>query len=241
MHMRKYFLTAFVLAASLVFATSGLALEKTAVRMTDDSRAGDWNAGTTCSVAYYNTCTGWVWIWTGWSPNDVLGVCFDNCCLPNHGFVTSNWAFVWTAAPSGYGFTGTISVSDADADCCPAGAIESQVYLPISGWNQYLWNSKISGGSFAVTVQHGPGLGSPLGYSTDHPAAGPTGPQSCGTCFPSPRTAHSFYYGSATTPLCPGSSLNDGVCASEFLWDAQLSCVVSVEEASWGSIKNLYR
>ena len=99
-----------------VFATSGLALEKTAARMSDDTRAGDWNAGTTCSVAYYNTCTGWVWVWSGYSPNDVVGVCFDNCCLPNHGFVTSNWAFVWTAAPAGYGFTGTIAVSDADAD-----------------------------------------------------------------------------------------------------------------------------
>ena len=239
--MRKYFITAFVLAASLVFATSGLALEKTAARMTDDGRAGDWNAGTTCSVAYYNTCTGWVWVWSGWSPGDVIGVCFDNCCLPSHGFVVSNWAFVWTAAPSGYGFTGTIAVSDADADCCPAGTLQATPFLPASGWNLYTWNAKISGSAFTVTVTHGPASGSPLSYATDHPAAGPTGPQSCGTCFPSTRPTNSFYYGTPAAPLCPGSGLDDGVCTSEFLWDAQLSCVVSVEEASWGSIKNLYR
>ena len=74
--MRKYFLTAFVLAASLMVATSGLALEKTAVRMNDTVRPGDWNAGTSCTVQYYNTCTGWLWVWSGWSPGDVLGTCF---------------------------------------------------------------------------------------------------------------------------------------------------------------------
>jgi hypothetical protein len=241
MHMRKYFLTAFVLAASLAFATSGLALEKTAARMTDDTRPGDWNAGTTCSVAYYNTCTGWVWVWSGWGPNDVIGVCFDNCCAPAGGVLTANWTYVWTAAPSGYGFTGTIAVSDADQNCCPTAADESQTFLPISGWNSYLWNSKF-GGRFVVSVTHGPATGSPLAYASTHPAAGPTGPAACGTCY-LPGVEHSFYYGTAASPLCPGSTLNDGsLCGAEWLWDAQLACQpISVEESSFGSIKNLYR
>jgi hypothetical protein len=236
--MRKYFLTAFVLAATLVFATSGLALEKTTARLTDDSRLDDWNAGTTCSVAYYNTCTGWVWIWSGWSPGDGVGVCFDNCC-GGPGTVVSNWMYVWTAAPSGYGFTGTVGVYDAP-DCCLGAQLEAQVYFPISGWNLYTWNSNVVG-PFAVVAYVGPGVGNPIAYATDHPAAGPTGPAACGTCYPTTRTNHTFYYGNQTTVLCPGSPLNDGICDAQLMWDAQLACAVSVEEASWGSIKNLYR
>ena len=238
--MRKYFLTAFVLAASLMVATSGLALEKSAVRMNDTTRPGDWNAGTTCTVAYYNTCTGWLWTWSGWSPNDCLGVCFDNCCAPNGGTLVASDVYVWTAAPSGYGFTGTISVSDADADCCPTNTLASEVFFPISGWNTYNWNTNV-GASYVVKFALGPGSGSPFVFPTDHPAAGPTGPQACGTCYPSDRALHTFYYGSALSPLCPGTSLNDGVCAAELWMNSYLSCLVSVEEASWGSIKNLYR
>jgi hypothetical protein len=241
MHMRKYFLTAFVLAAMLVFTTSGLALEKSVARMTDDTR-GDWNAGTTCSVAYYNTCQGWVWVWSGWSPNDRLGVCFENCCLPNHGFVMSNWTYVWTAAPGGYGYTGTVATFDADANCCPVEPpLEAQAFLPVSGWNQYLWNSKISGDRFVVAATVGPASGNPTVFPTDHPAAGPTGSAACGTCYPLDRNPYTYYYGTSISPLCPGSPLNDGVCDAALFFDAQMSCVVSVEEASWGSIKNLYR
>jgi hypothetical protein len=241
MHMRKFFLTAFVLAASLAFATSGLALEKTASRVTDDTRPGDWNAGTTCSVRYYNTCTGWVWIWSGFGPSDRFGVCFDNCCAPNGGILTASWTYVWTAAPPGYGFTGTIAVSNADANCCPAGTLDSQTYLPISGWNSYLWNSSV-GARFVVSVTHGPASGSPTAYPSDHPLAGPTGPAACGSCFPDTRVEHSFFYGTAGSPLCPGSTLNDGsLCGAEWLWDAEVACIVSVEESSFGQIKNLYR
>jgi hypothetical protein len=237
--MRKYFITAFAPAASLVFATSGLALEKTAARVTDDTRP-NWSAGTTCSVGYYNTCTGWVWVWSGWGPTEVIGVCFDNCCTPNGGALISNWAFVWTGAPAGYGFTGTIAVSSADGNCSPVNTLASQTFLPVSGWNQFLWNTNV-GSSFVISVTHGPASGSPLAYASDHPAAGPSGPAACGTCFAPTRANHSYYYGTSSSPLHPGSSLNDGVCAAQWLWDAQVSCVVSVEQSSFGAIKNLYR
>jgi hypothetical protein len=237
--MRKHFMTAFVLAASLGFATSGLALEKTAARLSDE-RPSDWSSGTTCSIRYYNTCTGWVWVWSGWGPNDVIGMCFDNCCVPGGGVLASSWTYVWTAAPSGYGFTGTIAVSTANGNCCPASELASQTFLPISGWNQYVWNTAV-GNSFVVSVTHGATSGNPLAYASDHPAAGPTGPAACGACFPTTRTNHSYYYGTSGSPLCPGSSLNDGVCGAQWLWDASVSCTVSVEESSFGQIKNLYR
>jgi hypothetical protein len=238
--MRKYFLTAFVLAATLVFATSGLALEKTALRVGEGGRLDDWNAGTSCTIQYYNICTGWLWIWSGWSANDCLGTCFDNCCLPSPGFLSQTAFYVWTAAPSGYGFTGTATVNEADGQCCPGTELGAQVFFPISGWNTYTWNTEIAGDAFVVKYQLGPTPGTPIVIPTDHPAAGPTGPQACGTCYPLDRESRSFYYGPECT-LCPGSGLNDGVCDAELWHVAAMSCVISVEEESWGSIKNLYR
>ena len=47
--------------------------------------------------------------------------------------------------------------------------------------------------------------------------------------------------GTTSSPLCPGSGFNDGVCDSQFLWDVSMHCVTSVESSSWGAIKGLYR
>jgi hypothetical protein len=52
---------------------------------------------------------------------------------------------------------------------------------------------------------------------------------------------YSYYYGTATSPLCPGASLTDGIGAVEWLWDCILDCVTPVETKSWGRVKNLYR
>jgi hypothetical protein len=239
--MRKFFVTAFVLTAMLVLATSGLALEKSTAQLTDGRGNDDWAAGTTCSVSYYNTCTGWLWVWSGWSPTDIVGMTLDACCEGNASLVATN-LYCWSGAPTGYGFTGTVSISSSAAGC-PAGVLASQPMLPASGNNVNLWG--LPGGSqLVVTYQHANSALDPIAWGSDHPAAGPTGPASCGSCFPSTRTIHSFYYGNATTALCPGSSLNDGVCDAEWLlWAASFSCepVVSVDDASWGSVKNLYR
>jgi hypothetical protein len=237
MHMRKYFMTAFVLAAMLVFATSGLALEKTAVRA-DRANADGWDAGASCSVTYANICTGWLWVWSGWSPGDRIGVVFDPCC--DNGALAATQAYFWTGAPSGYGFTGTLSIESV-AGGCPSGVINSHPLLPPAGPVVDFWSAPA--GPVALISTTGPGVGNPYSMPTDHPAAGPTGPQSCGSCFPSTRPIHTFYFGNTTTALCPGSALNDGICDSEALfWSAAFTgCTISVEENTWGAVKNLYR
>lgn len=239
--MRKFFLTAFVLSAMLVLAGSSFALEKTAVRMTDEDLAGGWTAVGTCSVVYYNTCTGWIWLWGGWSPGDIIGTCYDTCC--GTGELTTldqSVTYFRNIAPAGYGFTGTIAVQTADANMCPTGVLASAPLLPVLRWNYNNWGIQVPN-RFAVTYEHGPGVANPTRPSTDHPAAGPTGPAACGYCFPTTRVARSFYYGTAASPLCPGSTFNDGVCDSNLLGLVFLNCSVSVEESSWGSVKNLYR
>ena len=50
-------------------------------------------------------------------------------------------------------------------------------------------------------------------------------------------------YGSnkTSTPLCPGSNLNDGICDAEWMWETNINCTTSIESNSWGQIKGLYR
>jgi hypothetical protein len=232
------------LTTTLLLATSGLALEKVSARFLDDDR-DMWRAATTsCSVAYYNTCTGWVWVWSGWSPSDRYGVCFTTCCTEGQSMITQTGFYCFTAAPAGYSFTGVVEVWNADAQCCPTGpAIASETLLPIDDWNIATFGGMAQNvpSTFVVTYTCGSGTGDPHAVASDHPAAGPTGPQACGYCYPNPRTAFSFWYGTPTSPLCPGSALSDGVCDSEWLWYCYVDCVTPVESTSWGRVKNFYR
>jgi hypothetical protein len=244
--MRKCFVTAFVLV--LLVATTGLALEKTAMRATDLEQPNQWNAQTTCTVRYYNTCTGWVWIFTGWSPNDVVGTCYNTCCQPGQSTVlqsTTVYQHEAYQAPAGYNFTGVIEVRPGCDFCVPALASLPLDWQPLGtgGWmtKVFDWNIPVPD-QFLVTMQVGPGPGNPAGIVTDHPAAGPTGPQACGYCYPNPRTCTSFYFGPSTSPLCPGTSLTDGICCVEWYWYSTLLCEgVAVESDSWTNIKALYK
>lgn len=241
--MRKLFLVVIGLVPALLFSTAASALEKRAVPVTDVPQwADDWNAGGSCSVSYFNICTGWSWLWSGWDPFDTVGVCYESCCdTPSFLSVTSH--FTWTAAPSGYGFTGVVKVlSDDNEDCCPDLTIATQTWLAgQSSWNTLFWGVPVSS-HFIVQYQFGPGtITNPTEHVTDHPAYGPTGPDACGTCYPTTRTNHSFYFGTKDAPLCPGSALNDGVCDAQFLDSALTACPLSVEERSLAQIKNLYR
>jgi hypothetical protein len=239
--MRKYFMTAFVLVAMLVFATSGLALEKTAVRVNPSDTQG-WDAATSCSVFYANTCTGWLWVWSPWSPSDELGVIMDPCCT--NGQLTQTQVRMITGSPPGYGFTGTLAVSSVVGGC-PGVVYQSIPFTPIGGFPGTLHNWTVPSGpvafTFTVSSQTDP-VDPLMAIPTDHPAAGPTGPAACGYCYPSTRTIHSFYFGTAGT-LCPGSPFFDGLCNAELYgWGGLFTCPpVSVEETSWGAVKSLYR
>jgi hypothetical protein len=211
--MRKYFMTAFILAAMFAFATSGLALEKTAVRANPGDVAG-WDAAASCSVAYYNTCNGWLWRWTNWSPGDKFGVVWQPCC-PGGQLTTTQTRFA-SGSPVGYGFTGTLLVESVVANC-PGALLASQPLLAAGGVgsNQTQNWVGIPAGPVVFSFQLSQVTGDTVAPLTDHPAAGPTGAAACGNCYPTTRVANSFYWGNATTALCPGSTFFDGLCDSE--------------------------
>jgi hypothetical protein len=168
-----------------------------------------------------------------------LGVNFDNG-LPC-GFVNVTWALTFSGVPSGYGFTGTIEVTDGGCGLVRA----SQPYLPpvTSGWSAAAWGGVSTTGRFSVNVIWGApsGFANATGMASDHPFAGPTGLAACGTCFPTTRASNSRYYGSGGTYCPSGTTLSDGVCDVEWRIDVNVTCFIGVEDESWGKIKNLYR
>jgi hypothetical protein len=236
-------MTASVMA--LVFgAGAAHGLEIRRVEATTEFTTG-WDTGATCSVSYANTCTGWRYVWGGWEEGERVGVVFEPCC--GNGLLVGTQVFFTDGAPSGYGYTGTLAISEAISGDCPGAPYQSLPFVPSGvpyGGRAFVHSwSGIPPGPVVLTYTFTDDW---RGYNptvpTDAPAGGPTGPQSCGLCYPSSRPTHTFYFGTAVSPLCPGWPFNDGVCDAELLhWNAQFSCTVAVERATWGSLKNLYR
>lgn len=228
-----------VLAATLA-ATPALALEKTAARVIDRDDA--WNAAGTYDVRYYNTCTGWVWIWRYWDDGEQVAVDFGSTCY-NPTFLVTTTQLIYSGLPSGYGFTGTI---EARTPGCGGVSLDSQSWLPPvgTGWDVVSWGGlpvPSTGLEIVITWRVYPGLLNWMGLASDHPLAGPTGPTACGLCFPSTRTTHSRYYG-VNGAYCPsGIALSDGLCDVEWLMEAVMACEFAVESQSWGKVKSLYR
>jgi hypothetical protein len=231
----------FVLLLSSMIVSGASALEKTVVRVGDWERPGEWGAATTCEIAYYNYCTGWIWVWGGWAGTDVVGVCYGTCCsVRTESSLQTTWELIYTRSPPGWSFTGTIDIWRPDENRCPASLVASQPFYFYSGWNGHSWGIPVPS-EFVVTVTFGPQSFTRSRLASDRPAAGPTGPPACGICYQLNRLTHSYYYGTSAALLCPGETWNDGACDVEWIWDVAMSCEISVETSSWARMKALYR
>jgi hypothetical protein len=235
-----------VAAACVLLSAPASAFEKHSVRV-GDSLADAWTGGATCRINYYNICTEWIWCWQGFGDDYRIGVVAESCCGPGEPAVLCQTThFLCEIAPIGYEFVGSIAVHAVDANDCPVEPpIQSQPYLPGYGsfpFSVVNWGCVPVPSRFAIVMTLSEyGFPNPAQFGTDHPAAGPTGPQACGVCYPANRPNHSFRYGTKASPICPGLPFNDGVCDAQLYWDIDLACTVSVEESSWGKIKGLYR
>jgi hypothetical protein len=208
-----------------------------------------WSSGAEVMLSYYNFCTGWVYGVEGFGAGDRVGVVFDSGCEPGESAnLVDSRVFVHRGAPAGYGFTGTMSVHDVDADLCPVDpALSSQSWLPeghdyLGVNNEFLWNIPV-GEKFAIVATIASDLGHPnyTALVMDHPWQGPTGPDACGYCYPTTRVTRSFYWGTSASPECPGSRFVDGECDAELIFDAGVNHSVAVSARTWGRIKALYR
>jgi hypothetical protein len=228
------------LVAMIALTTPAAALEKTSARMIE--RNDDWSASTTGTIRYYNNCTGWVWVWSGWSPGEQMGVNFDTGSCSTR-LLNASWALTFSGVPSGYAFTGTIAALGGTD--CSAPVLASQPYLPpvTNGWNATVWGGIAVPQQFSVLITWAAmsGFTNATALASDHPFAGATGPAACGTCFPTTRTSQSRYYGVAGAYCPSGTTLSDGFCDIEFMLDVNVKCVTSVQALSWGRIKEIYR
>lgn len=195
--------------------TSSLALERSIARVdTDDG----WNRVGECSAQYFNECVGWSWVWSGWEPGDrasvsyTLGICSDTS--PYIGDVYMKFR---GDIPPGYGYTGTVSVHEVDADGCPVEPPVAEVpLLPADGWNGVHVGVTISRAIVSFTAGPG-GLPSDCKMDSDftyHPGL----PIACGECFSPYRPPHSYLRDVWDEETCLGTTLEAGGCFSEWKW-----------------------
>jgi len=239
--------SAALVATTLLALSDAGALERKPVRFTERERQQSWRAGCSATIAYYNVCAGWAWAWSGWEPESRIGVSYTSTSVcSDNALVFGHWMYLLEGSPGGYGYTGSLSIHATDSELCPSGPpIATQVFLPISGWALYSW--AVNRTRVAIVATLGSAENNPVVFASDAPSASlPDGPISCGTCYPTNRITHSFYFGTASSPLCPGSPLNDGTCNAELLWQLVGTLVddetpVPIRDESWGKIKSLYR
>jgi hypothetical protein len=173
-------------------------------------------------------------------------------CPDFHDFtlLASSRVYYAGSVPSGYGYTGTISVT-ADQAC--AGPVPAtRPFLPPENiydepdWYSTNWGDLEIGRRYQllITFAAPSGYTSPIGICSDRPY-GAGGPSPCGTCFPTTRASRTRYFG-ANGAYCPsGITLSDPYCDVELMMGASMNCgpagPVGVDASSWGSIKGLYR
>jgi len=193
-----------------------------------------------CSVAYYNTCSGWVYLWA-WSCADEAGVVFDlpSECGKTPGAPCTNEGFwwYWRYTHPGYTYTVSYRLYPVDSSYCkagpPIGSLNRQD--PIERWNYYAGLGTTESDLVALTAVMDWG-GRPY-LITDNSSKN----QEIG-CAPIPTVAYSMYYGEEGFPYCPPQTFGDQLGPVNILMDATFSCEeTSIEPASWGAIKTLFR
>jgi hypothetical protein len=242
------------LALLLVLAASSAdAFERIPFR--DTAQGPTWSGTSTCTLLYYNRCTGWSWAWSGWNAFERIGVSAVACC-PNAVLTHTALRVPGSTPGYGYGNTGVVFVYATDANDCPVGLpLAAQAWLPgtfaprcypTAGFDIHDWNLAVPS-NFAVMyefgVEGGGGFSGGCGatLATDHPAAAGTDPPACGLCYPTTRSNHTYYWGTPFDVICPGSTFFDGVCDAQLALDIVLSCPTAVAPQRWSRVKALYR
>ncbi len=234
--------------AILSWVAPSLALERTPIRADDLESSEAWAAGATCTVSYYNICTGWYWVWRievlasdGYS----VGCVFEPPCGDGTATLEATNLFALEGFPPSYWrpVDGTIAIHEADEHGCPTTLLSEIPFTPNDGDNITLWNLPVSGPIVLSFRRPDEGFfGLFYRWASDHPAAGPTGPQACGYCFPIDRVSHSYYHPTNDPTPCPVTPLFDGTCNAEWYgWAAAFSTPVRVETTHWSRIKGMYR
>jgi hypothetical protein len=225
-----------------VIAGPAASLEKMPARAPD---IADFRAGSTIEVSYFNLCTGWVWNWIGPPPLASYGVFYRDLTSETERLLRTHIYYA-QGAPAGYGYTSTARVLRPFTPRCPEiQPLAFDFFLPRTGWNTIEWNGAegVAVESFFILVTHSDVPGNPTVIVTEKGEPGEN-PGGCGVCYPPSRPPFSFQFGQEATIICPGLPWSDeAACSLELLWrtEIRLGLPTSVESASWGKVKSLYR
>ncbi|MFH1679165.1 MAG: hypothetical protein ABIH26_00820 [Candidatus Eisenbacteria bacterium] len=204
----------------------------------------------TCSIVYYNICSGWYWRYSPFRGDeriagDHAGVVFDlpNDCAKEPGAECVHLGFwwYWRYTTPGWGYTLSYYLWPVDEDFCmvgePIGSLLCQD--PTERWNHYPGLGTTNADMVAVISVFDKG-GLPH-WCLDNNYRNSQAPIACDG-WPGPLGVHSVYWGNYDTMYCPPYFFADPVGPIQFIMDATFSCEgTPIEPASWGTIKSLFR
>lgn len=194
-----------------------------------------------CTLIYYNFCSGWIWIWSGFGAGDVIGVNYDlptdcgklageTCCLTGH-------FWYWRYTQPAYGFTVTYGLYDTDAQGCITGTSYGSATLdPVERWNYTAGLGCASTDVVALTATFDAGV---LPYATTDNNASNANAAGCGGLIGTGTSLQHIAAG--TTQYCPPAAFADGLGYTDMAVVAFFNCGTATEEASWGEIKSLFQ
>jgi len=193
-----------------------------------------------CTLAYYNACSGWLWVWG--TTISRVGVIFDLAedCGLSPGQLCENTSFSWwwyCFEPPGYGHTVSYEMYEVDSMNCtvgePLGALLNQELM--EGWVTYPGLGMTSGDRVVII---GWGNGSMMPYTDNTQFNQDVG------CGPIPDKTRSWWFGyfSGSNVCPPEDHFHDNAGPCNLMMDATFSCeTTQTELTSWGKIKQLFR
>jgi hypothetical protein len=205
-------------------------------------------ASGTCSIVYYNLCSGWLWVWSGWEPGDEVGVVFDlpaDCgALPNEVCTNTEFWWYWRYTSPGWGYTITFNLYRVDEDGCKVGASLATIagYDPSGAhYPGPLVFPEVVDLTGRVAIAATWDKGTLPHLATDNNAKNLAAPVLCPGYSPSP--VHSFFYGGPSAPYCPPLDFQDSHGPVQILMDASFECHpgTGTAESSWSAVKTLFR
>ncbi|MFH1681475.1 MAG: hypothetical protein ABIH26_12655 [Candidatus Eisenbacteria bacterium] len=205
---------------------------------------GSGGATGTCSIIYYNMCSGWLWTWSGWLAGDEVGVVFDmptDCGkIPGEPCTNTVFWWYWRYTTPGWGYTVTYNMYDATAQYCKTGpSYGTATQDPTERWN---YNLGLGGPSLSdlITLTATWDKGGLPRLGTDNNNKNYMAPVACPGFTVGP--IRTVYFGGLTTQYCPPQYLADNWGPVQCLMDAEFFCGdIGTQESSWTGVKSLFR
>ncbi|NNE08572.1 MAG: hypothetical protein HKN20_08420 [Gemmatimonadetes bacterium] len=196
-----------------------------------------------CTIVYYNFCSGWIWLYSGFAQGDEAAVVYDlaaDCsggpCCHTGGF------WYWRYTTPGYGFTVSYDLYDVDCNTyCRVGASLGSLagQDPVERWNFVPGLGCATSDCVAVVATFDKGT---LPYiATDNNESNAVGGPACAGV--GVGLGSSVFYGNpGATAYCPPQAFADALGPVDIAAVAFFDCQkTATEDASWSDVKGLFR